>query len=66
MKKSRCIKNTSNTPYYLIDDFNDGKVKVYANNIYGDTNTPKKKTADIDKIEYLWKKRFGIDTNRKG
>jgi len=27
-----------------------------------DTNTPKNASADIDVIEKLWKKRFGIDT----
>lgn len=54
------IKNTTNTPYYLSTQF--GEVRV--NNIYtriGDTNTPKDKSADIDKVEHLWKKRFGIN-----
>ena len=54
------IKNTDRTPYYLID--ND--MGVLANHIYtrvGDTNTPKCSTADIDKVEHLWKKRFGVD-----
>ncbi|WP_412245615.1 hypothetical protein [Faecalibacillus intestinalis] len=26
-----------------------------------DTNTPKTSSADFDKIEYLWKKRLGLD-----
>ncbi len=54
------IKNTLNTPYYLSESFEG----VFKSNIYsriGDCNTPKDKTADIDKVEYLWKKRFGID-----
>ena len=54
------IKNTLNTPYYLSKAFQG----VFNNNIYsriGDVNTPKDTSADIDKIEYLWKKRFGID-----
>ncbi|MEG2012909.1 MAG: hypothetical protein RR063_06850, partial [Anaerovoracaceae bacterium] len=54
------VKRTNNTPYYLIDSC-DG---VYKSNIYtriGDTNTPTEKSADVDKIEYLWRKRFGID-----
>lgn len=54
------IKNSIKTPYYLSEKFEG----VFANNIYvriGDTNTPKDKSADIDKIEYLWKKRLGID-----
>lgn len=53
------IKNTTNTPYYLKNS-HDG---VIANHIYTriqDTNTPKKESADIDKVEYLWKKRFGL------
>lgn len=54
------IKNTMDTPYYLTDDYQG----VYKGNIYtriGDTNTPKNKTADVDKTEYLWKKRFGLN-----
>ena len=54
------IKNSSNTPYYLAEGFKG----VFENNIYtrvGDTNTPKVLTADIDKVEYLWRKRFGLD-----
>lgn len=53
------IKNTFNTPYYLKEQFSG----VYANNIYTriqDTNTSINKSADIDKVEYLWKKRFGL------
>lgn len=53
------IKNTSNTPYYLKKS-HDG---VIANHIYTriqDTNAPKNGSADIDKVEYLWKKRFGL------
>lgn len=49
-----------NTPYYLTESFQG----VFANNIYSrvmDTNTPKNSSADIDVIEKLWKKRFGID-----
>lgn len=54
------IKNSMNTPYYLTDDFQG----VFKNNIYtrvGDVNTPKISTADVDKVEYLWRKRFGLD-----
>ncbi len=25
-----------------------------------DSNTPKNKNADLDKVEYLWRKRFGV------
>lgn len=53
------IRNDDNTPYYLIDNFQ----QIRANHIYTriqDTNTPIDKSADLDKIEYLWKKRFGL------
>jgi len=63
------IKNSQHTPYYLIEDFLDDKgnkqdnKRVRANHIYTrvtDNNTPKNENADLDKIEYLWRKRFGI------
>ena len=53
------IKNDTNTPYYLKEKYQN----VCANQIYTriqDTNTPKVSSADIDKIEWLWKKRFGL------
>lgn len=63
-KTSKCTnKNNQN-------DKEDANIKpmksfcIKANSIYtriGDTNTPKNSTADLDKIEYLWKKRFGIN-----
>ncbi|WP_062353379.1 helix-turn-helix domain-containing protein [Bacillus kwashiorkori] len=55
------VKNGTDTPYFLIEDYNDGKRRVRANYIYtriGDTNTDIDKSADINHIEYLWKKRF--------
>lgn len=58
------IKNSNHTPFFLLEPYNSGKECVRAGYIYtriGDTNTPKTKIADIDKIEYLWRKRFGID-----
>ena len=54
------IKNDRNTPYYLTEQYQG----VFANNIYArimDTNTPKNSSADINIVEKLWKKRFGID-----
>lgn len=54
------IHNDRNTPYYLTEQYQG----VYANNIYVrimDTNTPKNSSVDINIIETLWKKRFGID-----
>lgn len=53
------IKNSKNTPFYLTKNFEG----VFANHIYTriqDTNTPKTNSADIDKVEYLWKKRFAL------
>lgn len=55
------IKNSTDTPYFLLEDFVEGKRRVRANYIYtrvGDTNTNIDKTADINNVEYLWKKRF--------
>lgn len=55
------IKNSTDTPYYLEEKFQDKARVVNAHHIYtrvGDTNTDINKNADIDKIEYLWKKRF--------
>lgn len=54
------IQNNRNTPYYLTENYQG----VFANNIYSrimDTNTPKTASADINVVEKLWKKRFGID-----
>ncbi len=54
------IKNSKNTPFYLTKNFEG----VFSNHIYTriqDTNTPKTSSADIDKIEYLWKKRFALN-----
>lgn len=54
------ICNDRNTPYFLTGTYQG----VFANNIYArimDTNTPKNASADINVIEKLWKKRFGID-----
>lgn len=53
------IKNTENTPYYLRERYKS----VCANSIYTriqDSNTAIDKSADIDKVEWLWKKRFGL------
>ena len=58
------IKNSRNTPFYLIESFD----KIKANSIYTrvmDTNTPFNKTADINHVEELWKKRFHLDEKPK-
>lgn len=54
------VKNTRNTPYYLSEQFEG----VRAHHIYTrvmDTNTPKDKSADPDRVEKLWRKRFALD-----
>jgi len=56
-------------PYYLTENYNDKLEKekekvVLANHIYtriNDKNTPINKSADIGKIEKMWKQRFGLD-----
>lgn len=53
------IVNSYNTPFYLSSRFKG----IQANNIYTriqDTNTPIDSSADIDKVEQLWKKRFRL------
>lgn len=60
------IKNTNFTPYYLKNNYPKEKRQRYirANHIYtriNDTNTPITESADIDIVEYLWKKRFGFN-----
>lgn len=58
------VKNSNHTPFYLSEKY----CGVFHNHIYTriqDTNTPKTDSADIDKVEYLWKKRFGIDKDIK-
>jgi hypothetical protein len=55
------VKNSTDTPYFLLEDYPDQKRRIRANYIYtrvGDTNTDIDKSADINHIEYLWKKRF--------
>lgn len=54
------VRNDRNTPYYLTEQYQG----VFANNIYArvmDTNTPKNSSADVNIIESLWRKRFGIN-----
>lgn len=55
------IKNSHNTPFFLTEDYRDKKELVRKYSIYTrvlDTNTPKDNIADINQIEYLWKKHF--------
>lgn len=72
------VKNTYDVPYYLEKEYQDRKVKstdgkkigkiVQPYHIYTrvvDNNTEIDKNADINDIEYLWRKRFGIDRSPK-
>ena len=55
------VKNSTDTPYFIIEDFKDNGRKVCANHIYtrvGDTNTDIDKSADINNIEYLGRRGF--------
>ena len=57
------IRRSARTPYYLTNDFVEGKERVRAYYIYTrimDTNTPRDRSADEESIELLWKKRFGL------
>lgn len=54
------IENSQNTPYYLTESYEG----IRSNHIYTrvmDTNTPIDSSADINHVEYLWRKRFHID-----
>lgn len=58
------VKNSSKTPFFLVENFRDRDKEIRAGYIYtriGDTNTAINSMADLDKIEYLWRKRFGLD-----
>ncbi|MBC6315716.1 ATP-binding protein [Listeria grandensis] len=57
------VHNTTDTPYYLVNDYKEQSRNVRANYIYtrvGDTNTDINRSADSNHVEYLWKKRFGL------
>lgn len=57
------IKQSSNTPFYLLNDYTNEGQPVFKGAIYtrkGDTNTPKTETADLHDTELLWKRRFGL------
>ncbi|MCR5783581.1 MAG: ATP-binding protein [Clostridia bacterium] len=62
------IRNTPETPYFLTENFRDRDKEIRAGHIYtriGDTNTAIDSFADMDKIEFLWRKRFGLDLSVK-
>ena len=72
------VKNTFDVPYYLEKQYQDDRIKspegkkigtiVRPYHIYTrvvDNNTPIDKNADLNDVEYLWRKRFGIDRSPK-
>lgn len=57
------IKQSDNTPFYLLQDYKGEGEPVFKGSIYtriGDTNTPKTCTANVHDAEILWKRRFGL------
>lgn len=57
------IKQSDNTPFYLLEDYKDQDKRLSKGAIYTrkeDTNTPKTGTADVYDTEQLWKRRFGL------
>ena len=54
------VNNSSNVPYYLTERF-EGVAPYHIYTRVGNTNTPVDRSADRDKAEKLWKRRFGID-----
>jgi hypothetical protein len=66
------VKNTNKTPYYLLTDFSDEtdidgkkkKVTVAHGRIYARVNDRKSgvdRALPFEAIEYLWRKRFGLE-----
>lgn len=57
------IKQSNNTPYYLMEDYKKQGKPLFKGAIYtrrGDTNTPRTETANVYEAELLWKRRFGM------
>lgn len=57
------IKNRPDKPFYLTEDKVDGKKRIRNGVIYtriGDTNIPLNESAPEEKIELMWRERFGF------
>ena len=51
-------------PYWITQDYQDKGRKVKAHHVYtrvGDTNTPQNSSADLLRIEKMWRQRLGLD-----
>lgn len=72
------IKDTCDVPYYLDKEYRDSNIRgtdgkkngktIQPFHIYTrvvDNNTAIDRNADINDVEYLWRKRFGIDRTPK-
>lgn len=68
------VKDSADVPYYLEKEYKDKDIKNDEGIMYGktvrpyhiytrvvDSNTDIDKQADINDVEFLWRKRFGID-----
>ena len=58
------IEDRPHKPYYLVEDYHQGRKRVRAHHIYtriGDTNTPADESAPPHEIERMWRERFGLD-----
>lgn len=54
------IENSSNTPFYLTAQYEGVRASSIFTRVM-DANTPIDKSADINHIEQLWRKRFHLD-----
>ncbi len=62
------VMNSISVPFYLTVDYKSGGKKVSKYSIYvrvNDTNTAIDSCADINHIEYIWRKRLGVDLPTK-
>jgi hypothetical protein len=55
------IQKSTRTPFYLTDKYKTDNIGTGIYTRIGNVNTDVDKTADIDKQEYLWSKRFGLN-----
>lgn len=54
------IKKSKQTPFYLKEKYKNMLFPFHIYTRIQDTNTPKTNSADIDKVEELWKNRFHL------
>ena len=62
------VHNSKNTPFFLTKEYKTKYKTLPPGTVYvryQDGNTPYNQSAEINHIEYLWKKRFGLDLSPK-